>query len=68
MNVLDAELRGSWLRRMRRTAVHLIPLALLSSVEVAHQASPGDLDPAFGTGGHVTSNLGGNESAQAVLV
>lgn len=45
-----------------------VALALLGLLSVAAHAAPGDLDPSFGTGGVVSTDLGGEDIARDVAV
>jgi uncharacterized delta-60 repeat protein len=53
---------------MRRALLLLAALAAASVFAAALPAARGDLDPAFGSGGKVTTDFGGNESAWGLAV
>src|SRR5215208_8212246 len=55
--------------RLRLTAFALLALLLSTATPTTPaSAAGGDLDPTFGAGGTVTTDLGGYESAHAVAV
>ena len=58
------------IHRIARVFLVLAAMALLVSwnFPVNVRASAGDLDPAFGSGGKVTTDMGSNEGAQAIAL
>ena len=54
--------------RLRRPLVLLTGLAAAVVLAAALPAARGDLDPSFGTGGKVTTDFGGNETAWGLAV
>src|SRR6266536_3291285 len=57
-----------WHTRPRLVLVALAGAFIAAALPGAAVAGPGALDPSFGTGGQVTTDFGGFDSAQAVAV
>ncbi|MFL6254843.1 MAG: delta-60 repeat domain-containing protein, partial [Pyrinomonadaceae bacterium] len=55
-------------RRLRSTAVALLALLLSAATLPAPASAAGELDPSFGTGGFVMTDLGGYETADYAAV
>jgi uncharacterized delta-60 repeat protein len=57
------------MKRHIHLATAAVALALITAaLPAAAAAAPGDLDPTFGSGGKVTTDVGGSDGAQAVAI